>query len=683
MPEYIPTNFKFSDPLILRSSCPRDCYDGCGIVIEKRGDSLRVLGDPDHPVARGRLCGKCAIAYNGVWQDPAARLLYPQRRIGPKGSGQFERISWDTALKTIADRTRSILAAQGSDAILHTHYSGTLSLLALLFPMRFFHRLGAAEVDPDTICNAAGHVAWRTMFGNSGTGFDPRTVEQSRCILIWGANPSHSGPHTHKHWFAPAQAAKIVVDPIRTDTAQVADIHLQPRPGTDAALAFSLLHVLWRDGNFDQAFIAAHTTGAEEVLPLIRNCTPEWGATQTGVPAALIETAARMYGAGPALLWAGQGLQRQTRGGNIMRAIGLLPALTGNVGKPGAGFYYLNDTAALAGLNGERMMSAQLSARPPTRISHMALASELGRPDRFQSFWVWNTNPLAWAPRQSALRAAMAREDLFTVVIDCFPTDSADYADIVLPAASFLEFDDLTCSYFHLHVGVQSKAMEPLGEALPNQEIFRRLAGALGFSEPELHEQDADLIASMMAEMRIAGTFAEFQQRGWQYLTPEPQVLHADLHFATPSGHIEIASDAWTALGLPRAPRPDIDPAPAVGRFRLLTPASDLRLNDSYANDPKLSAKAGPASVIMHGDDAAALGIATGDQVCLHNGAGKMNLVAQVENLAPRGVVISYKGRWPKLESGGFNVNALNEGVAADMGNSSSVHSTEVEVSAN
>ncbi|OGT79215.1 MAG: hypothetical protein A3H91_09950 [Gammaproteobacteria bacterium RIFCSPLOWO2_02_FULL_61_13] len=664
----------------IRSSCPRDCYDGCGIVIEKRGDTLRVLGDPDHPVSRGRLCGKCAIAYNGVWQDPAARLLYPLRRSGPKGSGKFERISWETALAAIAGRTQAILSAQGPEAILHTHYSGTLSLMALLFPMRFFHRLGAAEVDPDTICNAAGHVAWRTMFGSSSMGFDPRTADQSRCILIWGANPSHAGPHTHKHWFAAARVARIVVDPIRTDTAAVADIHLQPRPGTDAALAFSLLHVLWRDGKIDAGFVAAHTQGADEVLPQIQSCTPEWGARQTGVPAALIEQAAQLYGSGPALLWAGQGLQRQARGGNIMRAIGLLPALTGNIGKPGTGFYYLNDTAAMAGLDAGRMVGAHLAAREPVRISHMDLARELARPDRFRSLWVWNTNPLASAPRQSALRAAMSREELFTVVIDCFQTDSVDYADIVLPAASLLEFDDLTCSYFHLHVGVQSKATEPLGEALPNQEIFRRLASALDITEPELHEQDTSLIAGMMAEMHIPGTFAEFQQRGWQWIAESPQVLHSDLHFSTPSGRIEIASDAWTAQKLPRAPHADVDPPPAPGRFRLLTPASDLRLNDSYANDPQLSLQAGPASVILHPEDAGALGIKAGDSVSLNNAAGNMELIAEIDDLAPRGVLVSYKGRWPKQEPGGCNVNVLNDAIVADMGASSGVHSTEVEI---
>jgi anaerobic selenocysteine-containing dehydrogenase len=669
-----------ASPQRIRSSCPRDCYDGCGIILERRGATLRVLGDPDHPVSRGRLCGKCAVAYNGVWQDPGARLGHPLRRTGPKGSGRFERISWDEAIADIARRTRAIVDAHGAEAILHTHYSGTLSLLALLFPMRFFLRLGATEVDPDTICNAAGHVAWRTMFGSSGIGFDPRTAADARCIVVWGANPARSGPHTHRYWFAASGAAKVVVDPVRTETAAAADVHLQPRPGPDAALAFGLLHVLRREGRLDHAFIDAHTTGAREVLPLIEQATASWCATQTGVPAEQVERAARLYGAGPALLWAGQGLQRQPRGGNIMRAIGLLPALTGNIGRPGAGFYYLNDTPAIAGLDLERMAGAHLARRAPARISHMVFARELERTDRFRGLWVWNTNPLASAPRQSALRAAFAREDLFTVVIDCFQTDSADYADIVLPAAAFLEFDDLTFSYFHLHLGVQSKGREPPGEALPNQEIFRRLAAAMGFDEPELRQRDPELIAEMMAAMTIPGTFEQFRRRGWHVLAPDPVQFHADRKFATPSGRIEIASATWEAAGLPRAPDAGVDAAPRAGRFRLLTPASDLRLNDSYANDPALARQAGAAAVTVHPDDAAMLGIADGAAVRLDNETGSLALTARVAPLAPRGVLVAHKGRWPKREPAGANVNVLNPGAAADMGGSSAVHGTEVEV---
>lgn len=453
----------------LRTNCPRDCYDGCGVLVELRdGARPRVLGDPSHPVSRGRLCSKCAVAYNGVWQDASARLTTPLRRTGPKGSGRFERISWDSALQEIAARLQRVIAEHGPLSILHTHYSGTLALIAYAFPNRFFSHLGATEVDPDSICNAAGHVAWSMMFGSSVHGFDPRTARDSSCILVWGANPSHSAPHAHEHWLPESPAKIIVVDPVRTETAAIADLHLQPRPGSDAALAFSILHCLRRDERFDDAFIATRTLGIEELLPAITQATPQWGAAATGVPAAQIEQAAALYGAGPALLWAGQAVQRQTTGGNIMRAIGLLPALTGNIGKPGAGFCYLNMTPLFAGIDLDHLGGRHLGNS--AKISHMVLAQRLAAPE-FKSLFAWNTNPLASAPRPAALRAACLREDLFTVAIDCFPTDTTAIADYVLPAASFLEFDDLTFSYFHFMLGAQTKVCEPVGEALPNQGV--------------------------------------------------------------------------------------------------------------------------------------------------------------------------------------------------------------------
>lgn len=666
---------------ILRSNCPRDCYDGCGMIIEVSGDGpVRVLGDPDHPVSRGRLCSKCAVAYNGVWQDETARLQFPLRRIGSKGSGRFERVSWDEATEEIAARLKKIVADHGADAVLHTHYSGTLSLIALLFPMRFFHRLGAAEVDPDTICNAAGHKAWDLMFGDSNTGFDPRTADDANCLLLWGVNPSATGPHTHRYWFAESPATKVVVDPLRTETAQCADIHLQPRPGTDAALAFGLLHLLHRAGKFDNEFIARHVLGADEVMPLIERATPSRTAALTGVPEDLIDSAAQAYGAGPALLWAGQGLQRQQRGGNIMRAIGLLPALTGKIGKPGCGFYYINDTPSMAGLDMAAVAGAGLLKSAPQSIGHMDLAPELARADRFRALLIWNTNPLASAPNQAQLRTAMAREDLFTVVVDCFQTDSADFADFILPAASFLEFDDLTFSYFHLNLGVQSKAREPLGESLPNQEIFRRLAAAMGYTEPELFESDAELMARMLDQMGIEGGFDALQRRGHVSVTPETLQLYSQLQFKTPSGRIEIASASAEQLGLPHIPNDEIDEPAVTDRFRLITPGSDLRMNDSYANDPKLAERAGVAAVVLHPADAGRLQIRDGDRVLLENEAGALELQARVEALALPGVLVAYKGRWPKLEAARANVNTLHTAHAADMAGSTSVHSTLVRL---
>ena len=667
----------------IKTNCPRDCYDGCGILVERRDDdTLRVLGDPDHPVSRGRLCSKCAIAYNGVWQDPKARLTRPLRRIGKKGDAAFEPISWDEALDEIANKMEGAIAANGPESIIHTHYSGTLSLIAYLFPNRFFNFLGASEVDPDTICNAAGHVAWHLMFGNSAMGFDPRTAKDAQSIFVWGANPSHSAPHAHEYWLAESPARVVVIDPIRTETAAAADLHLQLRPGSDAALAFSLLHVLHELGKFDQSYIDNFTTGVDEIMATIQSSTPQWGEQCTGVPSADIVAAAEIYGAGPAMLWCGQGLQRQTNGGNIMRATALLPTLTGNIGKPGTGFCYLNYTPAFAGIDLDALAGAQFAKADAPKISHMDLAVKLADPDQFKVMVVWNTNPLASAPDQNALRTSFAREDLFTVVIDCFATDTSAYADIVLPAASFLEFDDLTFSYFHLHMGAQSKVREPLGESLPNQEIFRRLARAMGYDEPALLEDDETLIHRMMSQMDRGFDYRSLQQRGHFYLTDEPMPMYADGKFETPSGKIEIASATAESMGLPRTPQASIDPPSGSGYLRLLSPASKWRLNDSYANDPHIIEQSGPASVRISQVDAAKYQLRDGDPVRLRNASGSMELQVQVDAAILPGIAISYKGRWPSLENQQANVNFVHVPSKADMGESTSVHATEVLIEA-
>src|SRR5258706_6575006 len=329
---------KRAEKTIVRTTCPRDCYDACGIAVVKRGNVItKVLGDPDHPVSRGALCGKCALAYNGAWRDPGQRLAHPLKRVGPKGEGRFTPVSWDVALGDIARRVKHITEGPGAASIFHTHYTGTCSKIAGNFPMRLFNRLGASEVEPDSICNLAGHVALDLVFGTSYTGFDPATAKDAACILVWGANPSASAPHAHKHWLPESPAKKIVVDPVRHATAAAADLHLQPFPGSDAALAFALLHVIRRAGLIDRAYLARNALGWEEIESQLDACTPAWGERLTGVPAALIEEAARLYGRGPSLMWLGQGLQRQPMGGNVFRPCALLPAATGNIGKPGAG----------------------------------------------------------------------------------------------------------------------------------------------------------------------------------------------------------------------------------------------------------------------------------------------------------------------------------------------------------
>ena len=668
------------DKTYVRTTCPRDCYDSCGIVVVKRdGAVAKVLGDPEHPVTRGALCGKCAIAYNGVWRDPAARLSRPLRRAGRKGEGRFEPVTWETALGEVAARLHAILDRHGPQTIWHTHYTGTCSKIAGGFPLRFFNRLGASEVEPDSICNLAGQQALEFVYGTAVLGFDPRTARDAACLLLWGVNPSASGPHAHKHWFKAAPGRKIVVDPVRTPTAEAADLHLQVFPGSDAALAFAMLHVLRRDGLVDRQFLADRAIGWEEVEPQLAACTPEWGQSQTGVAAGLIEEAAHAYARGPSLLWLGQGLQRQPTGGNVMRACALLPAATGNIGKPGAGFYYLNGSGR-KGIRESYITAPHLRRQRPRSLSHMDLASTLEDAAAAQALFCWNINIAASNPQQRRLHRALQRDDLFTVVVDAFQTDTADFADFVLPAAGFLEFDDLVSSYFNLSLGAQVKAMEPIGESLPNQEIFRRLAGAMGYDEAELFEPDTQILATLLRDAGVAGGFAALAEKGTINLWRDPVVQFANGKFPTPSGKIEIASARAEAAGHPRVPLPHVDSRPTDGRLRLLSPGTPWLMNSSYGNDPGILGKLGPATVTLHPDDAASRDIKEGDAVELTNDTGRLALVARIAAIVPRGTALAGKSRWLRGSPQGANVNVLNPGRKTDMGESSAVHGVEVTI---
>ena len=398
----------------------------------------------------------------------------------------------------------------------------------------------------------------------------------------------------------------------------------------------------------------------------------------TGVPAGLIERAAHVYGPGPSLLWLSQGLQRQPTGGNVMRACSLLPAVTGNLGKPGARFLYLN------WFNGRGVDEAYLTAAHLSRgmppISHMDLVDCLADPARSQALFCWNINVAASGPRQRDPHRALRREDLFTVVVELFQTDTADFADFVLPAASFLEFDDLFVPYFQLLLSAQVKAVDPPGEALPNQEIFRRLARAMGYLEPGLYESDADIISAVLRSSGLVADFAALAARGSVPVSATPVVQFADLTFPTPSGRIEIASDRAERDGHPRVPLPLADPRPAGGRLRLLSPASPFTLNDSFANVAKLTRQAGRPTVHLHPADAAARGLSAGDEALLTNETGNLTLRVELSDDVLPGVALSHKGRWPKQERGAANVNSLNPGRKSDMGENSCVHSVEVSV---
>lgn len=667
---------------IVRTTCPRDCYDSCGMLARKRGGRIiSVRGDPQHAVSRGSLCGKCSTSYNREWLDDRVRLLRPQRRVGPKGNGSFEEVSWESAIADIAARLRRICDAEGARTILNAHYTGTISLLAGAAPMRFFNRLGATEVAPDTICNMAGHAALRYLYGTSVEGFDPRTAADAACIVVWGANPHASAPHAHQHWLPEARGTVVVVDPIRTPTAAQADIHLQPFPGSDAALAFGLMHVIRREGLLDLEFIAEHVLGWEAIEPAVEACDPQRTAAATGVPAELIARVAQLYARGPSLLWLGQGLQRQRNGGNVVRACAALPAITGNIGKPGAGFLYLNGNLRQRGIDEDYLTAPHLApSPPPPPISHMDLAETLEDPERSRAFFVWNMNPLASSPQQARLRRALHREDLFTVVLDLFLTDTAATADYLLPAASFLEFDDLLASYFQLTLSAQAKVVEPLGESLPNQEIFRRLARAMNFPEPEFRETDDEILAALLRNSGLGEDFRSLARQGTIWVPSRPRLQFADRRFPTPSGRIEIASASAAADGLPLTPQCRSDPRPSAGRLRLLSPAHSWLLNSSFGNVEKIGTRLGAATLALHPQDAAERGLQSGDTAVVCNDCGTLQLEVTLSPELPRGVALTHKGRWPKGAADGANVNVLNPGEKSDMGESTAVHSLEVSV---
>ena len=668
---------------VVKTTCARDCYDACGIAVFREGGSItKVLGDPDHAVSRGKLCGKCAIAYNGAWRDETLRLKRPLRRTGAKGAGTFVEISWDKALAEIAKRWRRLIDAGEARTIIHTHYTGTVGLLGGSFPLRLFNRMGATEVDPDTVCNKAGHVALELAFGNSLEGFDPRTAKDARTILIWGANPSHSAPHQDKVFVQEAQRARtkiIVVDPIGHDTATSADMHLKLLPGTDAALAFAFLNVMREKGLIDQAFLDAHVLGAEELESAIDSMPPSKAAELCGVPADLIEAAAIAYATGPSLLWLGQGVQRQLQGGNVFRALAALVAFSGNLGKPGAGFLYMNGTGG-RGVDMATLTMPELARDGTRSISHMDLAATLEDPQRARALVNWNNNPAASSPEQGRLRKALEREDLFHVAVDLFRTDTTAYADIVLPAASFLECNDLVLSYFDLTLSAQVKASDPPGEALSNHEIFRRLARAMGYNDPGLFESETEIIDRLLEQTPFEGSFADLAKLGTTTLFAEPRLQFGDLKFATPSGRIELASDRAVELGLPRVPVPHADKRPQPGLLRIISPASPWQMNSSYGNDPVIRRKLGPPAVTLHPDDAAAGGFREGDAVVLVNEVGRLPLAITISNAAQPGVGIVYKGRWPSASASGANVNALVLGRKSDLAESTTVHSTEVRL---
>ncbi len=679
----------------IHGACPHDCPDTCGVITEvENGRAVAFYADPDHPVTQGWLCVKVRPYLERVYHPD--RLQFPLRRVGPKGSGQWQRISWDAALAEIGERWRAIIAQYGPAAILPYSYSGTLGLVQMsVCNGRLWNRLGASRLQR-SICGAAAEHAVEVTLG---TRHSPpyEEVIHSRLVILWGHNPISTAPH-----FMPALRAAqragcrlVVIDPRRTRSAQGADWHLAPLPGTDGALALGLAHILVREGLHDEEWLHAHTVGWEQLRDRLADYPPAHVAAITGLDTRDIVELAHLYASTrPGLIKISDGVNRNLNGGQNVRAILTLPAITGQYGTRGGGLAYSTsgtlswDAAAVHHWN---------ECPPPARRVNMnrlgaALLGEVDDPP-IKSLFVYGANPAASAPNAGAIVRGLQREDLFTVVHELFLTDTADYADIVLPATSQLEHTDLHKAYGHTHVQYNAAAIPPLGESKSNWEVMGLLARTMGFDEPWLHQSadqviDEVLTATAVHNAALRGiTLTRLQEGHPLPLALAPTPPFADGHFPTPSGKVEIYSQTLADEGIdplpgwvepPRDRALTEDPS-TLPPLALVSAASHHFVSSSLANVPSLLAREGTPVLEIHPIDAAARGITTGDTVIIENQRGWCRLRAVLSDTVRPGVVATPKGHWGK-HNDGRNVNQTTSDTLADMAGQSTFHSNWVLV---
>lgn len=685
----------------IRAVCPHDCPDTCGMVVQvdpASGRAVGLRGDPDHPFTRGFLCQKVANYLQRVYHPE--RLKYPLRRVGRKGEGRFERISWDEAIAEIAARFQAIAASEhGPQAILPYSYAGTMGKLMYgSLDRRFFHRLGASLLDR-TICATAGAAGCDITLGTRAMT-DPEAAVHCRYIVNWGSNTAVTNSHFWRiEHEARKRGAKIVtIDPYRSPTAARSDWWLPVRPGTDAALALGVMHVIFREGWQDDDFLTRHCVGAAELRHRALTEYPISKVAQiTGLEVEEIEKFAREYArsrdlfGGPALIRLNYGLQRHGGGGMAVRTIVCLPALTGDWRYPGAGA--LLSTSAAYPFDDQALTRPDLIP-PSTRTINMvqlaeALHGELPGPPVLALF-VYNSNPAAVSPDQSRVLAGLAREDLFTVVHDLFQTDTADFADIVLPATSQLEHFDIHGSYGHLYVQANNPAIAPLGEAKPNTEVFRLLARAMGF-EPELFEVSDEELARqcLRGEGALAGITLEAIRQGPVRLNlPAGWAPFADGRFPTPSGKCELYSERERQAGrdpLPHYVPPHEDPQTRpdlAARYplQLVTPPAPSFLNSTFVNMEAQRRAAGERTLEIHPRDAATRGIRDGQMVVVFNARGRFHARAVVGETVKPGVVVSLGLWWRRWTSDGVNSNVTTSTALTDLGRGATFFDNLVEV---
>ncbi len=666
----------------VRCACPHDCPDTCAMLVTVRdGVAVDVRGDPDHPTTHGALCTKVSRYLERTYHPD--RLLHPLRRAGPKGSGQFERVSWDTALTDIAARLGAI-AAEDPQAIVPYSYAGTMGCVqGESMAARLFHKLGASRLDR-TICSAAGEAGLQLVIG-ARLGMDVEQFEHSRLIVIWGSNSITS----NLHFWTFAQRAKrngarlVCIDPWRNATAEKCHEHLQLRPGTDAALAYALMHELVANDWIDRDYLARYTVGFDALAARAAEWPPERAAAVCDVPAEQIRQLARDYGTtAPAAIRLNYGMQRVRGGGNAVRAIACLPALTG-AWRHAAGGLLLSSSSHFA-VDGAALERPDLLAgRHPRSINMATIGDDLLRGaspafgPRIAALVVYNSNPLAVAPEGDKVRRGFARDDLFTVVVEQFQTDTADYADYVLPATTQLEHLDVLKSYGHRYWLANAPAIAPLGEARPNSRIFAELAHRMGFTDPCFSESDADLAAqAIAADPRNAGIdFDALRERGWIKLaTPAAPFAHGG--FPTPSGRCEFWSQSEADAG--RDPLPEVLlPYESAGTtpelaarypLAMISPPARNFLNSSFVNVASLRASEGEPLLFIHPDDAAARGIVDADMVRSFNDRGTCLCRARISDRTRPGQVVALGVWWRKLSPGGTNVNQLTHQRLTDLG---------------
>ncbi len=695
--------------------CSLDCPDSCGVLVTvnaETGRAVRVQGDPAHPVTRGFLCGKVAKMLDRVYAPD--RLLYPMRRRagvqkGPLVAGReldaFARVSWDVALDEIAARLGAIAAEHGPESILPYSYAGTIGQLGYgSMDRRFFHRLGASQLDR-TICSTAGGVALMSVYGIR-LGTAPQDYAHAGLILAWGANIH--GNNIHLWPFieeARRQGARLVViDPYRTRTAALADEHLAIHPGTDGLLALSLMHVIFRDGLEDAAYLEGCTVASElEALrthALLAEHTPEAVAGVTGIAADRIWRLGREYGTclrrtgRPAVIRLNYGIQRSENGGTAARAVAMLPLLIGAWKCPGGGLT-LSTSGSFPFNSVALQMPELMRASPLGRDARVVNMSQLGAAlttlgenakdgPRVKALFVYNSNPAAIAPNQNDVLRGMAREDLFTVVHDQFCTDTADYADYLLPAPTFLETKDVQGAYGHLFAQVSNRAIEAVGEVRNNVRLFGELGRRMGFAEECFHDTEDDLIDQALRTDHpwFAGITRErLEREGHVGLQLPRDHSGRTLPFST-AEWFRTASGRANLVPLP------VFVAPVESRHRaeeypleFLPRKADNYMNSTFANQPghqRMEARTNGV-VEMHPEDAGRRGIATGDRVVVFNGRGRVELQALVNLQVAPGVVAARLG-WNKLAADRGGLNRLTSETLTDIGGGATFYSTLVEV---